>query len=255
MDDVPTRAPNNRPALSSFWHDLPREARLLLSTVVVDALGSGFVLPFAVVYLHEVRHLPLETVGVVLAVPALVALVALGPIGTLIDRLGPRRVQLVALLVQAVGSALLAFVQDAAQAAVAMGLIGVGHAAFWPASQSLVAAVVPSSIRQRYYGTNLTLLNAGIGVGGRTSGLIVSAEHPWTFTAIYLLDAVSFLAPVTVLAWPLRHVGNAVEHGAAPEAEAGGAAASTYRAVLADPVFRSMLAVTFFSAFVGYAQF
>jgi MFS family permease len=254
MDVVPTRAPNNRPSLSSFWHDLPREARLLLSTVVVDALGSGFVLPFAVVYLHEVRSLPLETVGVVLAVPALVALVALGPIGTLIDRLGPRRVQLVALLVQAVGSALLAFVQDAPQAAFAMGLIGVGHAAFWPASQSLIAAVVPSSIRQRYYGTNFTLLNAGIGIGGLTSGLVVSSARPWTFSAIYLLDAVSFLAPMTVLAWPLRHIGNAVAHQ--PQADAHGRVAPTsYRAVFRDPVFRSMLAVTFFSAFVGYAQF
>src|SRR4051812_28591752 len=254
MDDVPTRAPNNRPSLSSFWHDLPREARLLLSTVVVDALGSGFVLPFAVVYLHEVRRLPLETVGVVLAVPALVALALLGPIGTLIDRLGPRRVQLAALLVQAVGSALLAFVHDAPQAAFAMGLIGVGHAAFWPASQSLVAAVVPSSIRQRYYGTNFTLLNAGIGVGGLTSGLVVSSAHPWTFSAIYLLDAVTFLAPLTVLAWPLRHVGNAVTRDAQAGPD-GRVAPTSYRAVFRDPVFRSVLAVTFFSAFVGYAQF
>src|SRR5215210_5611220 len=144
MDDVPTRAPNNRPALSSFWHDLPREGRLLLSTVVVDALGSGFVLPFAVVYLHEVRSLPLETVGVVLAVPAVVALALLGPIGTLIDRFGPRRVQLVALAVQVLGTVGLAFVRTPVQASIAMGLIGVGRAAFWPASQSLVAAVLPS---------------------------------------------------------------------------------------------------------------
>jgi MFS family permease len=254
MDDVPTRPPKNRPAVSSFWHDLPREARMLLSTVVVDALGTGFVLPFAVVYLHEVRHLPLQTVGVVLAVPALVALVALGPIGTLIDRLGPRRVQLTALIVQAVGSALLAFVRDAPQAAFAMGLIGVGHAAFWPASQSLVAAVVPSAIRQRYYGTNFTLLNAGIGIGGLTSGLVVSEARPWTFSAIYLLDAATFLAPVAVLAWPLRHVGNAVDHE--PEADDDGLVQpATYRAVLSDPVFRSVLTVTFISAFVGYAQF
>src|ERR687890_35314 len=209
MVDVSTPTTES-PSLSSFWHDLPREGRLLLSTVVIDALGTGFVLPFAVVYLHEVRDLPLETVGVVLAVPAVVALLLLGPIGSVIDRFGPGRVQVFALAVQLVGSALLGFVQDAPQAAVAMGLIGVGHAAFWPASQSLVAAVVPSAIRQRYYGTNFTLLNAGIGLGGLGSGLVVSEARPWTFTAIYLLDAVTFIAPLAVLAGPLRHVGNAV---------------------------------------------
>jgi MFS family permease len=254
MDDVSSPTATSRPNLSSFWHDLPREGRLLLSTVVVDALGTGFVLPFAVIYLHEVRHLPLQTVGAVLAVPAVVALVLLGPIGTVIDRFGPRRVQALALFVQMVGSALLAFVQDAPQAAVAMGLIGVGHATFWPASQSLVATVVPSAIRQRYYGTNFTLLNAGIGVGGLTSGLVVSQARPWTFTAIYLLDAASFIAPLAVLAGPLRHIGNAVRHEASADTAASDAPAS-YRAVLRDPVFRSVLAVTFFSAFVGYAQF
>jgi len=246
---VPEPTPS-RPAIRDFWHDLPREGRLLLSTVAVDALGSGLVVPFGVVYLHEVRDIALETVGVVLAVPAMVALLLLGPVGALIDRLGPRRVQLVALVVQIVGSALLGFVRTPAQAAVAMGLIGVGHAAFWPASQSLVAVVVPSAIRQRYYGVNFTLLNLGIGVGGLTSGLLVSASHPWTFTAIYLVDAATFLLPIAVLAGPLRHVGNATNHEPHPDAHP-----TSYGPVLRDPVFRSVLLVTFFSAFVGYAQF
>ena len=45
-----------RPTLSSFWHDLPRDGKLLISTVVFSSLGTGLVLPFMVVYLHEVRH-------------------------------------------------------------------------------------------------------------------------------------------------------------------------------------------------------
>lgn len=249
---MPTRTPTAtpQPRLTDFWHDLPREGRLLLSTVAIDALGSGLVLPFSVVYLHEVRGIALETVGLVLAVPAMVALLLLGPIGSIVDRFGPRRVQLSALVVQAFGSGLLAFVTSPAQAAAAFGLIGVGHAAFWPASQSLVAVVVPSPIRQRYYGTNFTLLNLGIGIGGLTSGLIVSASQPWTFSAVYLADAVTFLAPIAILAGPLRHVGNATAH--APPADAD---PTTYASVLRDPVFRSVLAVTFCSAFVGYAQF
>jgi MFS family permease len=80
---------------------------------------------------------------------------------------------------------------------------------------------------------------------------------------VYLADAASFLAPITVLAWPLRHVGNAVEHtgpdettlDVGPAGEVTAPPPSTgYLAVLRDPVFRSVLVVTFFSAFVGYAQ-
>lgn len=249
--DDDSTAERSRSRLRELWTDLPRDGRLLLSTVVVDALGTGLVLPFGVVYLHEVRGIPLETVGLVLAVPAVVALLLLGPIGSVIDRLGPRRVLLTALGVQVAGSAMLGTVTTAPAAAVAMALIGVGHAAFWPASQSLVAVVVPSSIRQRYYGTSFTLLNLGIGIGGLVSGLLVSTTSPASFTTIYLVDAATFLAPMAVLAGPLRHVGNAPD---APPAEAA-TAAPTYRSVLADPVFRSVLLVTFFSALVGYAQF
>jgi MFS family permease len=273
MDDMSRSAASPRPTLRSFWHDLPREGRLLLSTVVVDALGIGFVLPFGVVYLHEVRDLPLATVGVLLAVPSAIALALLGPIGSVIDRWGPRRLQIGALAMNLLGSALLAFAGTAAQAAVAYALLGVGQAVFWPASQSLVASVIPAGIRQRYYGTNFTVLNLGIGVGGLASGLFVSEAHPWTFQAIYLANALSFLAPMSVLALPLRHVGNAVVHStqAADGGSDGGAAggsdggadgsaraaapSGSYRLVLRDRSFRRFLVVVFFGAFVGYAQF
>jgi MFS family permease len=253
MDDVSSPAAPPRPRLADFWHDLSRDGRLLLSTVAVDALGTGLVLPFAVVYLHDVRHIPLGTVGTVIAVPAMVALLLLGPVGSIIDRLGPRRVQLVALVAQLIGSALLAGVHTAGEAALAFAFIGVGQAAFWPASQSLVAAVVPSSIRQRYFGVNFTLLNAGIGLGGLVAGLVVTTRHPWSFSAVYLADAASFLVPIAVLALPLRHVGNAVVH-TTEQVESATPAAAGYLAVLQDRVFRSVLVITFFSAFVGYAQ-
>lgn len=263
MDDVSTPAASPRPRLADFWHDLSRDGRLLLSTVAVDALGTGLVLPFAVVYLHDVRHIPLGTVGTIIAVPAMVALALLGPVGSIIDRLGPRRVQLFALISQVVGSTLLAWAHTPAEAALAFAFIGVGHAAFWPASQSLVAAVVPSTIRQRYFGVSFTLLNAGIGLGGLVAGLVVSTQHPWSFSAVYLADAASFLAPIAVLAWPLRHIGNAMVHdeeAGEPLLDVGPAGEVTapppegYLTVLRDPVFRSVLLVTFFSAFVGYAQ-
>ncbi|GAB3693071.1 MDR family MFS transporter [Angustibacter aerolatus] len=250
MSSPPTAPP--RPALASFWHDLPREARLLLATVVVDALGAGLVLPFGVVYLHEVRDMPLTTVGAVLGVPAVVALLLVGPFGSLIDRFGPRRVQIGALLSQTAGTALLAFVHTPVQAVCALALMGVGQAAFWPASQSLIAAVVPPETRQRYFGTSFTILNAGIGVGGLLSGFLVSVDSPRSFVIIYLVDSVSFLVPAIVLAGPLRHVANAAVHEPGDDAPPP---SGSYRDVLRDRSFRPLLLFTMVSAFVGYAQF
>ena len=53
MPETPTTTPAT---LRSFWYDLPREGRMLLSIVVVQFLGTGLVLPFLVVYLHEIRE-------------------------------------------------------------------------------------------------------------------------------------------------------------------------------------------------------
>ena len=36
----------DRPTVASFWNDLPRDGKFLLSTVAVETLGTGLVLPF-----------------------------------------------------------------------------------------------------------------------------------------------------------------------------------------------------------------
>ena len=81
-----------RPRLRDFWTDLPREGKFLLSTIIIDFIGTGLVMPFLVVYLHEVRGFPLDHVGVLASIPAVVSLIVLGPTGHVIDRLGARRV-------------------------------------------------------------------------------------------------------------------------------------------------------------------
>ncbi|MGN6332932.1 MAG: MFS transporter [Motilibacteraceae bacterium] len=225
---------------------LPRDARVLLVGVAVDALGAGLALPFLVVYLHDVRHLTLSTVGLIAAVPAVVALVLLGPMGVLIDRFGARRVQVVALAAQVVGMLAMSQVRTAPLAFLAQGLVGVGHAAFWPANQALVSTIVPEERRQRYFGLSFSLLNAGIGVGGIAGAAFVTVTHPGTFQLIYVLDGLSFLAPLAILLGPLRHVGNAhAEHHREP---------GSYREVLADSPFRRALLLSFASSLVGYGM-
>ena len=131
------------PGLSGFWRDLPREGRLLLSIVAIQFLGTGLVLPFHVVYLHEVRGFPLSDVGLLLGVPPLMGLLVVGPGGSAIDRIGARRVQLGVLSLLVVGDVVLAFATTRPVAALALAINGVAFGMMWPASQSLIATVIP----------------------------------------------------------------------------------------------------------------
>jgi MFS family permease len=235
-----------RPGGATAVPPLPREARLLLVGVAIDALGAGLALPFLVVYLHDVRGLQLATIGLVAAVPSAAALALLGPLGTMVDRIGPRRVQMAALSSQCLGMLLLAQAHSAPAAFVAQGLVGVGTAAFWPANHALIAAIVPEERRQNYFGLSFTLLNAGIGLGGLVGAAFADVQRPGTFVAIYVVDALSFLAPLLLLAWPLRSVGNAPqEHERDP---------GSYRQVLADRSFRPVLLLTFLTTLAGYGM-
>ena len=73
--------------LRSFWHDLPREGQLLLSIVVLEFLGTGLVLPFLVVYLHEIRGFSLSDVGLLIGLGPLIGFLVVGPGGAAIDSL------------------------------------------------------------------------------------------------------------------------------------------------------------------------
>ncbi|MCM0619855.1 MFS transporter [Nocardioides bruguierae] len=249
---APRTGNDARPRLIDFWHDLPREGKLLLSIVVFQFLGTGLVLPFHIVYLAEVRDFGYANAGLLIALQPLVGLVAAGPGGSLIDRLGPRTVMATALGCLVVGGVVIASASTLPVAALGLGLNGLAFGIEWPAAQSLVASVVPSRIRHRYFGINFALLNLGIGLGGIVGGLFVDVERVITFQVIYLADAVSYLPAIVLLLGPLRHVGGRV---VAATADDGTPAARVgYVDVLRRPGVASVMALGFLASFVGYSQ-
>jgi MFS family permease len=237
------------PGLAGFWRDLPREGRLMLSIVVLEFLGTGLVLPFNVVYLHEVRDFSLSDVGLLLGLPPLMGLLVVGPGGSAIDRIGARRIQLGVLVLLVLGNLTLAFATTRLVAAIALSLVGIAFGMSWPAWQSVVASVIPGPLRQRYFGVNFTLLNLGIGLGGVLGGFFVDVDDVGTFQTIYLVDAVSYLPALLLLLGPLRHVAGRVE--VEPSADT---APMGYLAVLRSPAMATMALLSFVSSFVGYSQ-
>ena len=245
MSETTVPAP---PTLSSFWHDLPREGRMMLSVVVVQFLGTGLVLPFLVVYLHEIRGFALGDVGLLIGLGPLMGFLAVGPGGAIIDRYGARVVMLATMSLEVVADVGLTFASSFSVAVAAIVLQGVAFGVEWPAVQTLISTVVPPGLRQRYFGVNFTLLNLGIGLGGILGGLVVDVHRPVTFQAIYVADAVSFLPAIYLLAVPLRHVaGRPVHHDEPPPAE-------TYLQVMRRPGVRLMMLLSFVSSYVGYSQ-
>jgi MFS family permease len=236
--------------LRSFWQDLPREGQLLLSIVVFEFLGTGLVLPFLVVYLHEIRGFSLSDVGLLIGLGPLIGFLIVGPGGAAIDSLGARRVILFSTVLLIAGDVVLAFAETMPLAVLAVSLQGIAWGVEWPASQSLIAVAVPSELRSRYFGVSFTLLNLGIGIGGIIDGLFVNVDDPVTFQAIYLADAISFLPILYLLLFPLRHLAGRPVHDDGDDPPV----TESYLQVLRRPAVAMVVALSFVSGYVGYAQ-
>jgi len=225
---------------------LTSDGRRVLVGAGVDAIGTGFVLPFVVIYLHEVRHISLAAAGAIIALNGLVGLAAIPTYGVLIDRLGAKRVQLASLGFACVGALGFAVARNAGTAAVAMVFSGIGTAGFWPASQALIGALIPSESRHRYFALNFVVLNLGIGLGGIAGAALVRPGHAGTYELLFVINALTFVADAFIIA-PLRIPAAAPVEDAAEHPP-------SYRILLAAPAMRRALKLQFVLILVGYAQ-
>ena len=202
---------------------LPRDVWILQIGGLANAFGNGIVLPFLIIYLHNVRGIPLGIAGLVAAGNSVCGFLSGFAAGTLSDRIGPRRVLIAALCVMAVAIGLFPLVHNAWEAFVLYGISGLGSGAFWPSQSTLVTGLTPANRRHSAFATQRLTMNLGVALGGLVGGLIASQS----FTALFLLDAGTFLAYVVVvlrLTSPDLH----------PERESG-----SYREVVRNRVFMS----------------
>jgi MFS family permease len=232
--------------LRSLNPRLPLPVWLLQIGGLTNSFGNGLALPFLVIYLHDVRGFSLGTAGLIVAISSAGQVAAGIFAGPLIDRFGPKRVLGTGLVLQAVGYGLLPLVRSPWQAFVLVGLEGAGSAGFWPSQSTLISRLTPAARRHAAFAQQRVTMNLGIGLGGLAAGSIARVHDPTTFTVLFVLDALTFLAYVVVLAF-IRDPG--VEPG-----EAGDAPAS-YRAVLKHKTFLGLWGLNFLFVFAGYSLF
>ena len=221
---------------------LDRVVRRYLASVAVSRFGTGLTLPFTLIYLHEVRGIDLPTVGLLLAVPAVVGLAAVPLSGALVDRIGPRPVLRGCLLTQATGTTLLAFGHTPWQVLPGLLLQGIGIGPSFPTGSALLSGLLTRPEQaQRAFGIQFTVINAAIGLGSLVGAAVVDVRDSATFVGLFLGSALTCMAQALVLP-------------AAPRPEPDrDAEAPSYREVWSDPVFRQLCLVSFLFAMTCYA--
>jgi MFS family permease len=239
--------------VSDGWATLARMARVVAAPAVrrliagsaVSSVGTGFVLPLILIYLHRVRHIPLATTGLLMAIPGVVGLVVVPLSGALMDRVGAQRVLAGSLFLVALAEVGMAFVTNAGWAGTALLVRGAALGPTFPAFNTMLGSLADGRVQQRAFAVNFTFINAGIGIGGLIGSAVIDVHHAWTFQLMFLGDAVASaigaIIVLTVATPPLPR-------SASTRGEAG-----SYRLVLRDAALRRLVVVTLLLALCGYA--
>ncbi|HWL64972.1 MAG TPA: MFS transporter [Actinomycetota bacterium] len=239
-----------------FLPDLPRRAWVLLAGDCISFFGNGLILPFTIIYLTRARGIPIEIAGFALAVRSVVGLFV-GPVaGTLVDRIGARRVLIFAQVTTAVATVSFIFVHEPWQAFLASALNGIGWSSFWPSMQSMLSTVVDPSQRSPMFAVHYASLNLGIGIGGIIGGVVANISDPASFERLFAIDALTFLPVIAILllAPSLAGAGRATDIDQAPATEADEVGPSGYLQVLKDRVFVRVVILMVVLTTVGYSQ-
>jgi MFS family permease len=223
---------------------LSRPARLMVAGNTVSSLGTGLVLPLYLIYLHQVRGIPLPVVGVLLTLAGALGLITVPVSGVLLDRVGARRVLTVLMAGQALAEVLMAGAHSTATALPAVLLLGASLGPMFPASVTMQAGLTTQpALQQRAFAVNFTGINAGIGVGSAIGAGVADVNHLASFQLLFLANALLCLVFAVLLAW----LPNVRAPRETDQPKAG------YRDVLANRRLRTVLLATLVLAFTGYA--
>ena len=176
-----------------FTSILNPHSRRIVAGIALSAIGRGMTLSLLMVYLHEMRGFTTSFGGLLMAWGAFVGIAGSGPLGALVDRIGPKIVMIIGLVVSATSGFGFAFVSTKPSAVIVMTLFAIGNQCIWPAQMVMLTRLTPVEIRSKIFGFNFMLMNLGLGVGGLLSSVIIRENSLFSYQVMYLIDGVTYL--------------------------------------------------------------
>ena len=175
------------------------EHRRFVAAIVADTVGSGLFMPITILYFLRVTDLSLVQVGSALSLSALLTMPAVFVIGTLVDRLGGRRMMLVGNVLQALGMAAYLWAEAFWPVALWTVLLNVGRQAFWGSFGNVVTAITRPGERELWFGFLQALRNLGYAVGGVLAGIALQVDTVAAFKTVVVANAATFVIAFVLL--------------------------------------------------------
>jgi MFS family permease len=173
---------------------LPRVYWYLWTGTLINRVGS-FVMPMLAVYLTKERGLSLTDAATVVSLFGLGGLGSVQLGGVLADRHGRKATMMLSLCSSAAAMLALSFATSTPQLMGAALALGFTTSLYAPASQAMLADLVPPADRQRAFGLLYWAINLGFAIAAALGGQLAK----WSFTGLFLIDAATTLATAALI--------------------------------------------------------
>ena len=228
---------------------LSRPVLILQAGNALNYFGYGLVLPFEIIYLHQMRGFSTSLAGLVLATIMGTAAVATPPTGALLDRYSAKAIVVAGSVASALGYAGFAYVERPWQAFACSIASGAGLGAAQSANRVLTITLVRPEQRAASVALGRVAGNVGSGTGATVAGFIVaSAQRLSSFQILYFFDALTYagFALIVLAAVPIPRA------DIVTPTDANG---TGYRAVARDRLFLTVIAANIVLIVVGHVFF
>src|SRR3979409_1531307 len=155
---------------------LPRPVLILQAGNALNYFGYGLVVPFEIIYLHQIRGFSTSIAGLVLAATMGTAAIAAPPTGGQLDRYSAKAILVAGLLASALGYAGFAYVDSPWQAFACSIVSRAGIRAAGAAHRTLTIRLGKREQRTAAFALNRVSGNFGIGSGATATRF--TPAHP-----------------------------------------------------------------------------
>ncbi|GAB7539089.1 MFS transporter [Burkholderia sp. 3C] len=184
-----------------------RNGRIIAAGATVDSIGSGMFMAAATLFFVTNVGIPALFIGTTLAAANVCGLLSPVPIGKLADRFGAAPVMIVLLVIRAAGYAGYAFVASPVPYLLLTCLLTACDRAAPPLMQVVVGQVEGQHDYTRTMASIRAIRNVGVTAGFLLASVVQAMHSHAAFTALFLVNSLSFLIFARCIAGVARTAG------------------------------------------------
>ncbi|MFI5493729.1 MFS transporter [Actinoplanes sp. NPDC051859] len=173
--------------------------RILVFATLVNTVGNGAFLATATLFLTRSVGLTPTQLALALSLAAGAGMLLSTPMGYVVDHIGPRTAQMVALVVLAAAYCGLCFARDLGTVVPLACLIAVGDSVVKAANGAMIAGAVPPADRVRTRAFLRSTTNAGIALGTLAAGVPLLLDTRAAYLAVLLGNAATCVGAALIV--------------------------------------------------------